>query len=507
MIIVNQIILFLFETIIIHCNAPAICSDILWSGNVWSYAASGVNLSPYTNNELQLLVCITEQGCDTSSFFCNADASSITFGTTDSTGNTLHALLGPGSIPPTYAPGCCSSSNHRYPCNSPNDQVSVTKLCQQLGYDGGTFTPVSSNICPEVNWDGSQWTSDFAPSVGYGKQYTCNYTPTVAPTPSPTNKPTPAPTNNPTPSPTGHPTPSPTNNPTPTPSKNPTASPTHNPTPSPTPSPTTIPTINPSSNPSLNPSKNPTTVPTNNPTSPPTKNPTQSPTIAPTLNPTPSPINNPTHDPSKSPTKQPTTPAPTIHGVIIPTHRPNSNNIIINDTNPTIVIINDTKNVVITDQHNTYNKLIITIVVLAAIVFVLCCIGTLIVLNYRRMTKNEDNVQLKHGNTPYVPLMDMNGNDNDGDLTEEGEEHPKNQLQVENDVDYVPPINQTVGNDDEIVENVNQTVIGHNDDDILQVVNKTAINERNIDDIISAVNKTKQQNERYITTGYDDNEL
>eukprot|EP01084_Bolivina_argentea_P144015 252780_1 len=156
------------------------CSDILWNGNVWGVSATGVNLSPYTNDSLKLIVCVSNfNSCPINRFFCEHNmysSTSITFGTISSIG-TLNALLGPGSVPTDHS-SCCDSSNEQQLCNAPRDIISVTRLCQQLGYDSGRYTfwkEGSSNSCPKLYWNTNdkQWTSDWTQSDGYAGEYTC----------------------------------------------------------------------------------------------------------------------------------------------------------------------------------------------------------------------------------------------------------------------------------------------------------------------------------------------
>ena len=78
-------VLLVTSTIPSGVTPAAQCSDILYSGTVWGYAASGVALGAYTNNGLQFIGCLdgeTWTGCATSEFSCTDTATSITFGST-----------------------------------------------------------------------------------------------------------------------------------------------------------------------------------------------------------------------------------------------------------------------------------------------------------------------------------------------------------------------------------------------------------------------------------------
>eukprot|EP01083_Nonionella_stella_P085404 236841_1 len=315
------------------------CADIEWSGSVWGTSYYGANLSAYTDDQLQFIGCASS-----SCFYCSDTSTSITFGGT----TTLRTLVGSGTIPSTGGT-CCSVANPRGFCNSPDDQVSITELCIQLGYDMGTFTRNAGNTCPEAHWNGS-WTSDYERTAGYGREITC-----MSLTPAPTSAPTTVPTYHPSSAPTRVPTYHPSQNPSQKPTQNPTIQPT-DPTLSPTKptrqptSPTRQPTnptshpTNPTSSPTYptrtptNPTPNPTDttqepthVPTNipptssplNPTAPPTENPTSL-TQFPTENPTRSPTDNPTLNPTQIPTKHPTR-SPTDNPTVNPTEAPTAN--------------------------------------------------------------------------------------------------------------------------------------------------------------------------------------
>ncbi|CAH0380199.1 unnamed protein product [Pelagomonas calceolata] len=185
----TQMLRVLLATSTIPCVTPAAqCSDILYSGTVWGYAASGVALGAYTNNELQFIGCIGCSNChyldcDPSTFSCTDTGTGITFGSSssDDSSNTMRSCHGVSSINQCYYDGSCCSQGGGM-CNAPDKQIDATALCQQLGYNDGSVTTVSENGCPESHWDGSTWTSDFVGSHGHGKMYTCVNVPTAAPT-------------------------------------------------------------------------------------------------------------------------------------------------------------------------------------------------------------------------------------------------------------------------------------------------------------------------------------
>jgi len=154
------------------------CADIKWVGSVWSYEATGFDMSHYTNDTLKLLICMDTQknACANATIFCNQNDNSISFGTNSASG-FLRALLGPGEIPSTRSfSGTCSESKPQGICNAPDDQISATALCQQLGYETGEVGTITGvGHVPEVHWDGntSKWTSDWMNDHGCGQNFTC----------------------------------------------------------------------------------------------------------------------------------------------------------------------------------------------------------------------------------------------------------------------------------------------------------------------------------------------
>jgi len=83
-----------------ECTRPRVpCSDLIWNGInqsthsiVWGMDVHGINLSEYTNNQLQWVGCIERLGCE---FYCNdVSPTMIEFGSDGA--NPPRALLGPG---------------------------------------------------------------------------------------------------------------------------------------------------------------------------------------------------------------------------------------------------------------------------------------------------------------------------------------------------------------------------------------------------------------------------
>ena len=97
-------------------------------------------------------------------------------------------------MPTTQSQGCCTAQITIFGvCNAPdsnNNGVQIDAadaLCNALGYNSGSLTWAEINACPEVNAitaDGSDWTSDFVRSEGYGKTYTCVGFPDPPPIPT-----------------------------------------------------------------------------------------------------------------------------------------------------------------------------------------------------------------------------------------------------------------------------------------------------------------------------------
>ena len=155
---------------------------------MWGQPARGVDLRTYTNSTLHWIGCPTN-GCDPDDFFCEFDLTTqtLSFGTTSS---ILRAAVDPdnaegGTMPDELLSlnGCCSAEFPLFGiCNAPNSDnngVSIDAaeaLCFALGYESGSLTELFTNSCPEANAvtaDGSDWTSDFVESNGFGTTYTC----------------------------------------------------------------------------------------------------------------------------------------------------------------------------------------------------------------------------------------------------------------------------------------------------------------------------------------------
>eukprot|EP01084_Bolivina_argentea_P248945 416541_1 len=177
------------------CRSQVKCSDIEWSGSVWAIDGwKGVSLGEYTSGELTFIGCgPMSNTCGANTFYCNQEANSMKFGTTNSTWDTaLRASLGPGIPTGDTRGNCATSSNHEWATNAPDTVDSATKLCQQLGYEKGSVILEARNGCDEVHWDETltKWTSDYVfPSYGGGQAYECT-SKTCAPTLVPTLAPT-----------------------------------------------------------------------------------------------------------------------------------------------------------------------------------------------------------------------------------------------------------------------------------------------------------------------------
>ncbi len=173
---------------------PATCDDLVTNIDMWGRPARGVDLRAYTNSTLHWIGC-PSIGCAPDNFFCDFDPNTqtLTFGTTGE--DALRAAVDPGNeagdtMPNTQQPsfdadcgGCCCDDVPLFGvCNAPdsdNNGVPIDAaeaLCNALGYESGSLTEVDDNSCPEANAitaDGSDWTSDFVDSEGYGRTYTC----------------------------------------------------------------------------------------------------------------------------------------------------------------------------------------------------------------------------------------------------------------------------------------------------------------------------------------------
>jgi len=170
-------------------SRPATCDDLVTEIDMWGRPARGVDLRAYTNSTLHWIGC-PSNGCSPDEFFCFFDpiTQTLSFGTDDDPNNNLRAAVDPGNaegdtMPDENLTGCCNAQNPLFGlCNAPdanNNGVPIDAaeaLCFALGYESGSLTEVDSNSCPEANAitaDGSDWTSDFVESEGFGNTYTC----------------------------------------------------------------------------------------------------------------------------------------------------------------------------------------------------------------------------------------------------------------------------------------------------------------------------------------------
>ena len=173
---------------------PATCDDLVTDIDMWGLSARGVDLRAYTNSTLHWIGALGVTAND--DFFCNFDSETktLSFGISDA-GFALRAAVDPGNaegdtMPDTDRPsldagcqGCCCDQVPLFGiCNAPdsnNNGVPIDPaqaLCEALGYDSGSLIDDSTNGCPEANAitsDGSDWTSDFVFSSGFGRSYTC----------------------------------------------------------------------------------------------------------------------------------------------------------------------------------------------------------------------------------------------------------------------------------------------------------------------------------------------
>jgi hypothetical protein len=182
---------------------PATCDALVTDIDMWGEPARGVDLRAYTNSTLHWIGCPSD-GCDPDEFFCDFDPATetLSFGAAGEFDDALRAAVDPGNaegdaMPTENLTGCCDASNPLFGvCNAPdanNNGVPIDAadaLCNALGYENGSLTWVDSNGCPEahaITADGSDWTSDFVGSPGFGQTYTCvGFRAEPVPTPTPT---------------------------------------------------------------------------------------------------------------------------------------------------------------------------------------------------------------------------------------------------------------------------------------------------------------------------------
>lgn len=174
---------------------PATCDALVTDIPMWGNPARGVDLRAYTDSTLHWIGCPT-LGCNPSNFFCNfdPDTETLSFGTNAPA--ALRSVVDPGNaegdaMPDTIQPsldagcqGCCCEQVPFFGiCNAPdsfNNGISIDMadaLCTALGYlSGSVINEIFFNNCPEantLNTEGTDWSSDFVFSDGFGLRYTC----------------------------------------------------------------------------------------------------------------------------------------------------------------------------------------------------------------------------------------------------------------------------------------------------------------------------------------------
>ncbi len=176
------------------CHAPATCTDLLTSANVWGVAAKGFDLVSWTESTLHFLGCSTSAAaCVTGSFYCFYDpvGQTLKFGTTSTTG-VVRAVVDPGNVggdvlSPGTSSTCCSANNSFGACNAPDSKnngvsfgaTTAQALCSQLGYETGTLVRESGiSGCPQVHASGTldapKWATDFVDGAGAGMEWVCS---------------------------------------------------------------------------------------------------------------------------------------------------------------------------------------------------------------------------------------------------------------------------------------------------------------------------------------------
>jgi hypothetical protein len=168
---------------------PATCAELYTTMDVWGLPAEGLDLRSRTGSTLHWLGCPTD-GCDPGQFYCNDDpgAQTLAFGTNAAAGDSLRTLVDPGdaigdTIPSSFS-DCCSPAAPNDICNAPDNNCNgepvdcIEALCHALGYQNGVIIrAVPTNFCPEshaLDTGGTDWTSDFVESDGYGAEYLCS---------------------------------------------------------------------------------------------------------------------------------------------------------------------------------------------------------------------------------------------------------------------------------------------------------------------------------------------
>ena len=162
------------------------CSEIESNVKVWGYPSRGIDFtsvgySPFIGEYTLTWIGCPSNGCDPDDYYCtDYPDGSIEFGS-NAKYSAFRSLMGTytdSSYFPSYQKfrGCASRKSPNDIHNAPNDHYSAKQICKQLGYqDGYIIEGKYYNYCPEPEFKGHEWKSDFVYSKGFGKRFKCKH--------------------------------------------------------------------------------------------------------------------------------------------------------------------------------------------------------------------------------------------------------------------------------------------------------------------------------------------
>jgi len=140
------------------------CWNLLETYNVWGKYATGIDVGAYTGETLKWIGCVRDNGCNPYYFRCKDTVTGIEFGTGDD--EPLRVAFSENGKLHQDHDEVCSSPEKRYGVyDAFIKDRDAKELCKKMKFKDGKVkrksTTPKGNSCPQVNWNGTNWTSDF----------------------------------------------------------------------------------------------------------------------------------------------------------------------------------------------------------------------------------------------------------------------------------------------------------------------------------------------------------
>jgi len=151
------------------------CKNLVENYNVWGRWAKGIDVGSYTGETLKWIGCVRENGCHPSKFKCKDTLAGIEFGTDDDL--PLRAAIAVnGQLKQDHDEVCAAPGSENGVYNAFFRDEDAKELCKKMKFEDGKVTRkkiTKGNSCPEVQWNGTKWTSDFHRSDGHASWIEC----------------------------------------------------------------------------------------------------------------------------------------------------------------------------------------------------------------------------------------------------------------------------------------------------------------------------------------------